>query len=429
MSKGLGQDAWAKTIESVSDPRDRAFARELLGGVTRWRGLLDEYISAFSHRPLGTLSRSLLWTLRIGCYQMLFLGMPPYTLDAVVGLLRTKGERGYCNGVLREMSRAAGHVHLPSVDDEPVPYMTKRWSVPPWIAKLFLERFGLTHALRLLRAANSRPQLTLRANTTRTSAGKLLKKLENRGYQAARGQLSVSVKVRGSGFVSALPGFEEGLFSVQDEAAMLVSFTVDPSPGQRVWDACAAPGGKTTHMAELMGGEGTVLATEVDPDRAGMVKKAGDRLGLRNIRVEVRDSSSGSVGPAFHRILVDAPCSGLGVLDKNADLRWNRRPSDVRALSSIQRRLLEGVCPSLLPGGVLVYSTCTLTKEENEGVFLNFLSDHPEFVPDDPLPFMEKAGLDVAGGPFDGPGYRYLLPHIHNTSGFFVGRAVKKEGI
>ncbi len=426
LSEGLHADSWANCLQSIQDPRDRALALELLSGVTRWRNLLDEYICGFSNRPVEAISNRLKHALRIGAFQLLFLGMPPYTVDSVVSLLSRKGQRGYCNAVLREMARSIGHIELPGIDQDPVGYMAKRWSCPEWIAQVLLERFGLEGALKVLERSNRRPVLNLRANTMRSSGQELLERMVSKGYDATRGQLDASVRVQQGGAVEDMPGYDEGLFTVQDEGAMLVSLVLDPKPGQTIWDVCAAPGGKATHIAELMGGTGTVFATDANQSRAGMIVESKERLGLRNIEVRVLDGTSGwPGGERFDGVLIDAPCSGLGVLDRNPDLRWNRRPSDIPKLANLQRRMLEAAAPSVKGGGTLVYSTCTLTQEENEGVWEAFLMEHREFAPCEPEPYLRGAGLELPEDSFGGPGYCHLLPHVTGTGGFFIGRAVR----
>lgn len=426
LSEGLHADSWANCLQSIPDPRDRALALELLSGVTRWRNLLDEYISGFSDRPVEAISNRLKHALRIGAFQLLFLDMPPYTVDSVVSLLSRKGQRGYCNAVLREMARSLGHIEFPDIDQDPIGYMASRWSCPEWIVLVLLKRFGLEDALKLLERSNRRPVLSLRANLMRSSGPELLERMVSRGYDATGGRLAASVRVQQGGAVEDMPGYDEGLFTVQDEGAMLVSLVLDPRPGQTIWDACAAPGGKATHIAEIMEGTGTVFATDLDPFRAGMITESKERLGLRNIHVRVLDATAGWPDPEmFDGVLVDAPCSGLGVLDRNPDLRWNRRPSDIPKLARLQKRMLEAVAPSVKGGGTLVYSTCTLTQEENEGVWEDFLRDHREFAPCDLEQYVMTAGLEFSKGHFAGPGYCHLLPHVTGTGGFFIGRAVR----
>jgi 16S rRNA (cytosine967-C5)-methyltransferase len=371
--------------------------------------------------------------LRVGAFQLLFTGIPAYAaVSSSVACLAARGERSFANGVLRAMARSAGHVEMPSLDEDPVRYASERFSFPRWIALLFVRRFGVSDALALCSLANRPAPLTLRVNSLCTSRDRYLQLLGEAGVAASPGVASGSVRLCGGADVTRLPGFREGMFVVQDEGAAAVSRALAPRPGDEVWDVCAAPGGKTTHLAELMRDTGRVLATDVDGSRVRMVRGAVARLRLRSVTAQTLDATKLGPGRRFNRILLDPPCSGMGVLRRNPDLRWNRRRADVRRMASRQEALLETAAACLFPAATLVYSTCTLTKEENEGVWTSFLRGHPEMEPDDPArpdAGQEGGSGDVAlyaGPPFAGPGYRYILPHISGTDGFFVARAVKR---
>ncbi len=266
-------------------------------------------------------------------------------------------------------------------------------------------------------------------NRLKTSPEELLGRLRGSGVPAEPGPLPESITLLKGAGVTSLPGFHEGEFVVQDASATLVSLTTGARPGEAVWDACAAPGGKTTHLAEMMEGSGRLVATDIDASRAGMVEEALKRTGFDFAQVLASDATQlSSESDPFRnrcdRILVDAPCSGLGVLRRNPDLRWNRRESDIRPMSERQRRLLASAKGHLRVGGVLVYSTCTLTKEENEDTWLHFLSHEGDMSPEDPAGALapEYARM-LSGEPFAGPGYRYVLPHRSGSDGFFIARA------
>lgn len=426
-----GDTSRASYFEGLDDPRDRALAKELASGTLQWRGLVDYHLARFSDRTLGSLRPRLLSALRVGVFQLLFTGVPQYAaVNSVVESLRHGGERSFANGVLRSVARSAGHLDLPSVDAEPLKYIATRFSHPEWIAKAYLRRFGLSDSLRLASHNNCPPPLVLRVNLLRATREDYLRLLRAKGYRAEESLTPAGVRVMDGADVTSLPGFRDGLFVVQDEGAGAISAAVGVQAGERVWDVCAAPGGKTTHMAEMMGGTGEVLATDIDPARVDMVRETASRLGLRNVTAAVMDATGDGPkepGTLFDRILLDAPCSGLGVLRRRADLRWNRRESDVEKMAARQSAMLDSVAPRLRPGGTLVYSTCTLTSEENECVWKDFLRKHPEFLVLDPR---EGAACEYrrlyAGERFAGPGYRYILPQDWDTDGFFVARAVKR---
>lgn len=423
----------SRVSDTVSrmEPRDRALVQMLVSGVTKQRMLLDHMIEAFCSRPVSRVSTRVLNVIRMGLFEMVFSRTPAYAaIDSAVGCLHGKGERAFANGVLRALSRNAGHIDLPDVDASPALYASLRYSHPAWIAELFVRRFSLSGALRLCSWDNAPPRLTLRVNSMRARPAEVLAGLEDAGVQARQGLVPGSINLLEGVSIPALPGFREGRFVVQDEGATVISMALYPQPGESVWDVCAAPGGKTSHIAEMMGDSGEVLATDVDPGRIDMVRQTVSRLGISIVEAAVADAGTRG-GPAagrmFDRVLVDAPCSGLGVLGRNADLRWNRRAGDIGPMASRQARILQAACDRLKPGGTVVYSTCTLTEQENERVWAGALARNPDLVPEDPAETLgEEARRLVAGAPFAGAGYRYLLPHISGTDGFFVAKARKR---
>ena len=409
---------------------DRALAELLVSGTTKWVRLIDEVVAAHSSRNLPSLDPRVLWALRLGVFQLVFLGIPPHaSVSTTVDLLSHRGEKGFVNGVLRSMGRLRGHVELPGVDDDPVRYAGLRFSYPDWIARLFIERFGLENGLKLCEFGNRPPPITLRVNKMKTTPEKLVERLNSQGVMAEPGPVPGSVTLLKGVRVTSLPGFEEGEFVVQDASAILVSLVVGARPGEAVWDVCAAPGGKTTHLAELMEGTGTLVATDIDGERADMVREALGRAGHTFARVLVGDATGpfpqeGPFAPGFDRILLDAPCSGLGVIRRNPELRWMRRESDIPSMDHRQSKLLSSVKGHLKSGGVLVYSTCTLTKEENEDTWLEFLGENSDMVPEDPGEALDAASRRMlASSPFAGPGYRYILPYLSGSDGFFIARA------
>jgi len=412
---------------------DRALAELLVSGTTKWMRLIDEIAAAHSSRRLASLDARVLWAIRLGVFQLLFLGIPPHAaVSTAVRLLDRKSLRSFANGVLRSVERQRGHVELPDLDLDPVGYAGVRFSYPRWIARLFLERFGTQNGIRICEFGNRPPPITLRVNRLKTSPDGLIRRFGAAGIEAELGRVPGSVTLLKGTNVSALPGYEEGEFAVQDASAILVSLILRPKPGEAVWDVCAAPGGKTTHLAEMMEGKGTLVATDIDARRAEMVREAVDRAGFHFAEVLVGDAAGGSFsgGPfddGFDRILLDAPCSGLGVIRRNPDLRWMRRESDILPMSRRQLKLLMAARKHLKPGGVLVYSTCTLTREENEGVWEEFLRRSPDMVPEDPREALgDEAGRMLADAPFAGPGYRYILPYQSDSDGFFVAKARKE---
>lgn len=422
------------TYEKLDD-RDRALVKELVTGTERWKRFLDYYITCFSHRPLRKLSSRVVNALRLGVYQIIIMGIPSYAaVDSVVECVAGRGSRGFVNGVLRNVSRNLGHIELPSFDADPKQYASIRYSYPDWIVDGYFKTFGMQDALSLLKVQNTPSPLTLRVNTARVERDSLVRMFQEEGFCAEPGILDISMKVMRGRSIARFPGYNEGLFSVQNEGAMIATLILDPEPGDVVWDMCAAPGGKSTHIAQLVSENGLVVATDVDKQRVDMINESCIRLDLDNVTNTVIDATNISEATGvfeenrlpseYDKVLVDAPCSGLGVIGKNPDIKWRRRKTDIPRMAERQALLLNTAAHFLKPGGWLVYSTCTLTYEENQEVWHSFLKRH-KFTPaefgEDIFPLSE---IGVNTGSTDG--YMYLLPHIHGTDGFFIAKALKQ---
>ncbi|MGE5578824.1 MAG: 16S rRNA (cytosine(967)-C(5))-methyltransferase RsmB [Bacillota bacterium] len=424
-----GDTSRASYYSGISDPRDRALAYGLAAGTLKWRSLIDRHLAAFSSRSLASLRAGVLAALRVGAFQLLFTDIPTYAaVDSVVRLQRDPRLRGFCNGVLRSVARASGHIEIPSLDKDPVSYIEARYSHPGFVAQLLVDRFGVSEALRLAARSNSPPPLSLRIARSGVLRQDYLALLRAQGHAAREGATPSFVHLPTGSPVTLLPGFKEGLFSVQDEGAAAISAAVGPRAGDRVWDVCAAPGGKTAHLAEMLGGTGEVVATDIDSERVSMIEDTVRRLGLRGVSTAVFDATNEGASSGlgtFDRILLDAPCSGLGVLRRHPDLRWNRRESDIPAMARRQAALLRAAAPRLRSGGILVYSTCTLTSEENEGVWLPFLEEHKEFVPVDPKGRAGNFSV-LYSEKLAGDGYRYILADTYDSDCFFVGCAARE---
>ena len=406
--------------------RDRAFATELAYGTLRWRGRLDFLLGQLLDRPLEALDPDVRTLLRLGAYQILFCDSVPAAaaVDETVRSARVLGtERasGFLNAVLRKLARVADALPLPALADDPLGHLEHALGLPRWIASLWLRDLGPDEAAALAAASNAAPPLTVRANRARISRDALVAELRTRFPAARPCRFAPDGVVLGhGGQPGADPAFVAGLCTVQDEASQCVVELLDPQPGERVLDACAAPGTKTTALAERVGEAGLVVALDRSERRLALVGRAARRLGQENVTALVRDATKPLAdlpGAPFDRVLVDAPCSGLGALRRNPDARWRIGPEDPSALAAIQSALLGSVAAVLVPGGALVYSTCTLLHEENEAVVADFLSREPGFRRADP------AGLPASLGPLlDADGTLRTWPHRHGTDGFFAVR-------
>jgi 16S rRNA (cytosine967-C5)-methyltransferase len=409
---------------------DRAFATELVYGTLRWRGRIDFMLARCVDRDLEKLEPLVASALRLGAYQILFAENVPATaaVDESVRCVRACGvERatGLVNAVLRRVASEHEQIALPALRDDPLGHLTDALSLPAWIATRWIECYGPEEAAALAAACNQVPPLTVRANPHQTTTAELLTELRARFPDAQRCRYARYGLVLGRrGNPGLDPAFREGRFTVQDEASQLVVGLLDPQPGDRALDVCAAPGGKASAIAERVGKNGSVLALDRHARRLDMVRRGARRLHLGRLDCAVRDAARGldNLGDAgFDRVLVDAPCSGLGALRRNPDARWRVRPTDPARLAEIQRAILRNAARTLRPEGVLVYSTCTLLPEENEAVIESFLRESRQFV----LASQLEAPPEVRDL-VDSDGFMRCAPHRHDTDGFFAARLEKR---
>ncbi len=420
-------------VQSNMPPADRALATELVYGTLRWRGRIDYLLSRALERDLAKLEPFVVSALRVGAYQIAFSDRIPATaaVDEAVRCVRALGlERatGLVNAVLRRIAREGESFALPALADDPIAHLVHACSIPEWLAQRWLEAYGPEEAAQLATSMNEPAPVTVRVNRTRTSREALLPELKTRFPEAAPCRHAPDGIVLGRrGDVGQDPAFLAGLISPQDEASQLVVDWLDPRPGERILDLCAAPGTKTAAIAERLGGNGQILALDRHERRLGLVGRGLRRLGLGGVAVAERDATKPLTdllahGGPFDRILVDAPCSGLGALRRNPDARWRVRPEDLGELAKIQRQLLESAAGLLKPGGVLVYSTCTVTPEENEAVIRGFMATRASWriAPreDAPAELQPLIGED---------GFLRLLPHRNDTDGFFAARLVRSR--
>ncbi|HKK00942.1 MAG TPA: 16S rRNA (cytosine(967)-C(5))-methyltransferase RsmB, partial [Desulfuromonadales bacterium] len=425
----LALDAALK--RSSLDPRDRALATELVYGVLRQRGRLDFALARCCRQSLARLEPDALLLLRLGTYQLLALDRVPASaaVNETVSLARRLGlERvtGFLNGVLRALSRRQEDIPWPSREKEPRTYLEHTLSLPGWLAERWLAELGdeaFPFAEALLRPA----PFSLRVNTLKTNRETLLAALAEAGYSALPTVFApegVAVTARGQG---PLPGGEEGWFQVQDEASMLIPHLVAPRPGERILDACAAPGGKTTQLAALAANRAEILALDLHSKRLRLVAEGAARLGCAGIETRswdlIRPPNFLAPG-SFDKVLVDAPCSGLGVLRRNPESRWRRTPESIIELAECQRAILDNVSPLVRPGGTLVYSLCTVTPEETEGVVAAFAAAHPEFVREDLRRELPESWRPLC----DEHGALRTFPHRHGGMDAFFAVRFRRAG-
>ncbi len=401
--------------------RDRAFAMRLAYGAVQRRATLDHVAERLAGRPMERLDPPVVAALRLGLLQLLFLDAVPdhaavgETVELVKG--PSPGGARLVNAVLRRAAKE-GPAIVASMDDTTPAGAALRHSHPVWIAELLWDALGAADARSLLAADNEPAETAVRANTLVTTREQLARELEAAGAETtAAGYPPESIVLTGAFDAHGSGLWERGALTPQSRAAAAVAHVVDPRPGERVLDLCAAPGGKTTHLAALMEGEGDVVALERHRGRADALGDTVARLHAgRAVQVQVGDARELVAGPPFDRVLVDPPCSGLGTLRSRPDLRWRVGPRDVVQLAAGQAEILAAAARATKPGGVLVYSTCTISPAENERVVDAFLAARPDFSADDlssDLGFWEHPRVA-----------RHLmtLPHRDATDGFFIAR-------
>jgi 16S rRNA (cytosine967-C5)-methyltransferase len=398
----------ALTAEAAElEPRDRALAMRLAYGAVQRKGTLDHLIEQLAERPTAELDPPLLAALRLGLYELLYLrGAPDYAVvaDAVeLAKSQARGGHGLVNAVLRRATREGPEALLAGLSDATPEQAAIKHSHPEWIARLWWESLGAEQARALMAADNEPLEVALRSNTLVSDADALAAALPVRTHRDPRVPEALVLEEPFDVHSSEL--WKAGAFHAQSRAAMRVAHALDPAPGERVLDLCAAPGGKSTHLAALMQGRGELLAVERNRRRAGGLVRTAARLHAGNVSVEVADAElARPEGPVFDRVLVDPPCSGLGTLQARADLRWRVTPAAIAEMTPVQSRILAAGANALRPGGLLVYSTCTISSNENEGLIVAFLESNPEF------------SLD---------GVVVTLPHRDHTAGFYIVRLRK----
>jgi 16S rRNA (cytosine967-C5)-methyltransferase len=412
------------------DARDRGLATELVYGVLRQQGRLDFALGRFCKQPLPKLEQRVLLLLRLGAYQLLCLDRVPASaaVDTSVQLARQCGlERatGFINGVLRALARGQASLVWPDPGKEPLAHLQHALSLPRWLAERWLQQLGAEEALPLADALLKPAPFSLRVNTLKTDRAHFLQALAEAGHGAKPTRFAAEGVILTARASAPLPGDAEGWYQVQDEASMLVPHLLAPQAGEHLLDACAAPGGKTTQLAALTCNQATITALDLHPQRIRLVEQGAARLGCRGITARCWDLTS--VPPflppaSCDGVLVDAPCSGLGVLRRNPEARWRLQPADIVVLAERQAMILQQAAQLVKPGGRLVYAVCTMTPEETDRQVAAFLAHHPDF---------HLEPLTAAVPPhwrelLDTQGCLRTWPHRGGLDGFFAARLTRR---
>lgn len=413
-NKGIKPKEALDELAGDLDKRDRAFLMEIVYGVLRYRDYLDYMLKDFLKKPSG-LSQNTLNNLRSAIYQLKYMRVPEWAVvDEAVNLERfNQGKRALVNAVLRNFLRRKYEIKEPSKDN-PVDYISVTTSHPQWLVKRWIKRFGYDEALELAEANNKIPPVVLRADSE-SSREKILREFAEKGIEARPTEFS-PVGIILKEFPSA-EFLSHNLF-IQDEAAQIVAYLLNPKSGERVLDACAAPGGKTTHIAQMMKDSGEIIAVESEDKRIRQLEENVSRLGIKSVKIVHGDVKSLDIGQ-FDKILIDAPCSSIGVIRRNLDVKYRHNEKDLIGYKGNQLDMFRAASRFLKTGGLMVYSVCSTEPEEGEEVIKEFLHSNPDFsiIRGDHDFLAPFEVLDKDGHLF----YR-TFPHRHDMDGFFAAR-------
>ncbi len=425
-------DSWLdKLMESQPavaglDPRDKRLLTELTNGVMRYRERLDWVLTGFYHGEFQKCIPTVKNALRVALYQLLFLDRIPHSAavnESVEIVKRLKGKRssGIVNAVLRNIIRKIDTITWPDAESSIVHYLSVMESHPQWMLRRWIDRFGVDTATSLARANNLRPTTSLRVNVQLTSVEQIKHELLALGASVERSVLFPTyLHARRIASIGSIDAFRNGYVTVQDDGAGLATHLTGVKPGTRVIDLCAAPGGKTTAMAEMMRGKGEVIALDKYEAKLALLKKTITRCGFDDIiKPMVGDALTLNIEPA-DVVLLDAPCSGLGTLRRKPEIKWKRSVEEIRRLAEIQKELLTNAVRHVKSGGLLVYTTCTTEPEENEDVMSWFLETHAEFNVEPATNHLPDSALRK--GVVTESGFLQTWPHKHGTDGTFGAR-------
>lgn len=415
------------------DRRDESFVTAIVYGVLRWRRRLDWIIGKVSTTPLDRMDPLVVNILRMGLYQIIYMDRVPNSAAVntsvdLAKVLKKKWLTGFVNGVLRQALRRLPDIALPASETDPVQALAMEHAMPEWLVERWVKQFGQLEATALCEACNHIPSLALRTHTLKIDRPTLMRQL-----QPIAKAIRPSIYAPDGIIVDGLKGdlfsceaFEKGCFQVQDEAAQAVGHLLAPQPGQDVLDACAGLGGKTAHIAALMNNSGRITAMDRVDRKLQQLMQEMRRLDIDIVTPQTTDLETDDRTKntqSFDRILLDAPCSGLGVIRRNPDAKWSRTPDDIRHCARRQKQLLFNLAPRLKPDGVLVYAVCSTEPEETNDIINLFLSECPQFVIDDRPPELPPSLSPL----MDPHGWLQTSPHRHGTDGFFAVRLRRQE--
>ena len=406
--------------------KDRAFVTDCVNGTLRNLIYIDYIINHFSKTKTEKMKPFILSVIRMSVYEIIFMDRVPDSAacSEAVELVKRRGLgklSGFVNGVLRSIASEWENVEMPKQGTPE--YISVKYSHPLWLVKMWLSKYDFDTVEKICMADNSAPDVCICVNTEKTTKEELKKKFEEKGIKVRDGvYVENALHIKGTADLTELEEFREGLFHVQDESSMLAVDILSPKEGERILDVCAAPGGKSFLAAEKMHNRGEIVSCDIHEHKVELIKMTADRLGIDIIDTKLRDASkvSESDFEKYDRVIVDAPCTGFGLIRKKPDIKLNRTGNDIDTITVLQREILDASALCVKPGGLLVYSTCTICRKENEANY-KYILDKGGFEPVDISQMLPDSLKKFAG-----EGYIQLLPGINDTDGFFISAARKK---
>lgn len=363
--------------------KDIGLISQIVYGVTTWKLTIDTIIEKYSKIKLKKISPWIINILRMGIYQIIFLDKIPKSaaVDESVNLAKRYGHKtssGFVNAILRKVDKK-DYEDLFKIENE-TEKISKTQSMPIWLVEKFIEEYGVVKAEEICKNLNLKPEISVRVNKLKITKEELKQKLENKEILVKQGKIEDFLILKNIKNIEEMEEFKQGLFTVQDESAGLAALTLKPKKGEKVLDACSAPGGKTTHLAEIMENDGIIDAWDIYEHRLKLIQQNYERLGIKIINTKIQNAENPQIeNEEYDKILLDVPCMGIGVIKRKPDIKWHRKKEDVDKISKIQLNILEKCSKLLKSGGELVYSTCSILKEENEQLIENFIKNNQNF--------------------------------------------------
>jgi len=412
---------------SLFEQRDRALIHFLIYGVIRWRSYLDHIISHVSHISISKISLPILNTLRMGLFQLFFMDRIPQhaavsSSVALVHIFSAKYLARFVNGILREAIRSNDKIHWPDETTQPVDFLSVKYAYPRWLIQRWVNQWGVRVTKDLCNAGNTVPPIILRTNTLKIERSQLIHQLASDAKNIAR-----TVHSKDGICISNLKYaigntelFERGLYQVQDEAAQLVGMIISPKPGELILDACAGRGGKTGHLAQCMNNLGTIVAVDRSKEKLRVLTDEMKRLGVTIVSTSQHRWKKRMNDRLYDRVLVDAPCSGLGVIRRHPDMKWKKTKTHIIQNAKNQAKVLQTTAKHVKPGGQLVYSVCSLEPDETSHIVEKFLSQHKNFI-------IDTNNNNILEPFIDKKGYYFFRPDIHTMDGFFAVSLIRTQ--